>query len=492
MAKETTPSFITQIPLHTSSKEQAVLRKRFWAAKQQYNALLAEALKRLTRMRADNQFKQAVEVHKKKEGKKVARALFKELETKYGYSAYGLNSYTKQWNNKNGFLSIGAALSQQLAKRAFNAVKQYQIGKRGKPRYKGYRGISSIEDKQPTTLRLKDNTLHYLGLKLPLIYNLKDPIHHHGLNSKTKYIRLVRRCFNGKARYFAQLVNEGIPWVKSKNQSKQGIVGLDIGPQTLAVVAPSAQHAQLSLLADELKSNKQARKRLQRKLARKLRAGNPEAFQPNKWIKKDKHYKCKQGKWIKGKPVVHKSNAYQRTSAKLADISRREASYRKTQHGKMVNSILRLGNHIKTEKLSYKAFQRLYGSSVGLRAPGMLVETLKRKAESAGARVEECNTFTTKLSQSCHCGAQAKKKLSQRWHQCPCGVRAQRDLYSAYLACFVEKDKLIASQAAKAWQGMDIALHTAMQAIKGASSGRLPASLGLKRPGSELLVCDVS
>jgi len=122
----------------------------------------------------------------------------------------------------------------------------------------------------------------------------------------------------------------------------------------------------------------------------------------------------------------------------------------------------------------------------------MFIETLKRKAESAGGRVEEISTFTTKLSQSCHCGVQVKKKLSERWHKCPCGVKAQRDLYSAYLACFVEKDKLIVNQAQKAWSGMDIALRVAMSKIKGVSSGLLPASLGLNKLRSERLARVVS
>ncbi|MEM9737896.1 MAG: zinc ribbon domain-containing protein, partial [Bacteroidota bacterium] len=134
-------------------------------------------------------------------------------------------------------------------------------------------------------------------------------------------------------------------------------------------------------------------------------------------------------------------------------------------------------------------FQKLYGKSVGLRAPGMLIERLKRKAENAGGRVEEINTWSTKLSQTCHCGAVKKKSRSQRWHQCTCGVEAQRDLYSAYLACFVEKNVFLADQAQKAWSGMDIALRTAMEALKQSISGHQPTSLGLSR--GEIVVCNV-
>lgn len=51
-------------------------------------------------------------------------------------------------------------------------------------------------------------------------------------------------------------------------------------------------------------------------------------------------------------------------------------------------------------------------------------------------------------------GDRTKEKLC-----CSCGVVAQHDLYSAYLACYVEKDVLMADQARVAWSGMDIALR---------------------------------
>jgi len=481
MKKSTTPTFITEIPLKTSSLERSVLQKRFWAAKQQYNALLGEALKRLTKLRKDKRYKEAIALYKS-EKKSEAKAIFKQLNEDYAYSEYSLYAYTKRWNKKRNFLSIGARISQQLAKRAFQATEEYRIGKRGKPRFKGYRGLSSIEDNSvDANLRLRENTLYYLGLELPLKINLRDPIHYHGIHSKKKYVRIVKRNFNSRIRYFAQLACEGTPWVKSTNPSPNHIVGLDIGPQTLAIVSPTKNHAQLQVLADEIKPLKLLKKQIQRKINRKLRANNPSSFQKDQWEKKDKHWQRKKGKSIKNVKCTMRSKSLLKQQAKLADIARKEAAFRKTKHNQLVNHILRIGNEIKTEKISYKAFQKLYGSSVGLRAPGMFVERLKRKAENAGGKVEEINTWKTRLSQTCHCGTVKKKKLSERWHECNCGVKAQRDLYSAYLASFVEKDKLIADQAQKAWSGMDIALCMAMEKVKQSISGHQPASLGLSR-----------
>jgi hypothetical protein len=283
----------------------------------------------------------------------------------------------------------------------------------------------------------------------------------------------------GRIRYFAQLIGEGKPYVKPKNIAQKGEVGLDIGPQTIAIVSKQKKYATLRVFADELNPQKKKRKKIQRKIARRLRLGNPEAYEKNRWIKKDKHWHTKQGKSIKGKRVTKRSKSLQKAFDQFADISRRQAAHRKAQHGKLVNEILQKGNHIKSEKLSYKAFQKNFGSSVGLRAPGMFIEKLRRKAENAGGKLEDINTYSTKLSQVCHCGRQEKKARGKRWQKCPCGVEAQRDLFSAYLACFVEKDTLIADRAQKAWSGMDIVLRTAMSELKRSIRGPVPSSLGL-------------
>ena len=489
MAKNTTSSFITEIPLKTGSRERAILRKRFWAAKQQYNTPLGEALKRLTHMRDDERYSKAAVLYKQEGKKKEAASLFKQLAEDHGYREYDLYGYCRQWNKKGSPLSIGARISQKIAKRAFSAVEEYRTRKRGKPRFKGIRGLSSIEDSSiDANLRLKDQNIHYLGVKLPLLYDLQDPVHHHGLASRIKYVRLIRRNFNGRTRYFAQLICEGKPLIKPHQKPHKGLVGIDIGPQTIAIVSTNKKYAHLQIFADEINLHKKKKHKLERSIAKKLRLGNPEAYEASKWVKKDKHWHRKQGKSIKGKRPSRRSGSLQKTLNQLADLARRQAAHRKTAHGKLVNEILQVGNHIKTEKLSYKAFQKNFGRSVGLRAPGMFVEMLRRKAENAGGKVEDINTYSTKLSQACHCGKYEKKSLSIRWHKCPCGAEAQRDLYSAYLACFVEKDTLMADQACKAWSGMDIALHTATSELKRSIRGPVPSSLGLGS-GSESVVC---
>src|SRR5260221_326116 len=133
-------------------------------------------------------------------------------------------------------------------------------------------------------------------------------------------------------------------------------------------------------------------------------------------------------------------NRARATRRRKATKERKLRAHRKSVHGRMVHEIVALGKTICTEKLSYKGWQKRYGTSVGLRAPGMLIDHLKRTVASTGGTLIEVPTRTTKLSQFCHgCGKTVKKPLAQRWHHCACGIGpVQRDLYSAFLAAFLD------------------------------------------------------
>ncbi|MFW7378765.1 MAG: hypothetical protein ACOH5I_08165 [Oligoflexus sp.] len=96
---------------------------------------------------------------------------------------------------------------------------------------------------------------------------------------------------------------------------------------------------------------------------------------------------------------------------------------------------------IKTEKVSYKGWQKIFGRSIAHHAPSALEGELTRKAGYARGRCERISTFQTALSQMCLCGAKRKKPLSQRMHHCDnCGLEAPRDIFSAYLAIFCHKE----------------------------------------------------
>jgi len=103
----------------------------------------------------------------------------------------------------------------------------------------------------------------------------------------------------------------------------------------------------------------------------------------------------------------------------------------------------------------------------------------------------DINPWRARLSQTCHCGRVKKKARSERWHTCPCGACAQRDLFSAWLARFVHPatSLLDAGQAHAAWPGWEPTLQAAYaRAIQNqpARGRRLPAAFG--RPPAAVLV----
>ena len=156
-----------------------------------------------------------------------------------------------------------------------------------------------------------------------------------------------------------------------------------------------------------------------------------------------------------------------------------------------MHQIVRSGNTIITEKIFYRGWQKRYGRSVGLRAPGMLIDHLKRTVVSTGGTLHEVPTRSTKLSQYCHgCGIFVPKPLSQRWHQCACGVGpVQRDLYSAFLAAFLDPaaDPIPScAQYVVPWEGAEARLRAAHERVQQrANEGQhLPRSFGCAKVGA--------
>jgi hypothetical protein len=153
-----------------------------------------------------------------------------------------------------------------------------------------------------------------------------------------------------------------------------------------------------------------------------------------------------------------------------------------------VHEIVQTGTTIKTEKISYKAWQKQYGKSVRDHAPGMFIELLKRTVARTGGILHEVPTHLAKLSQYCHgCGTYIKKPLSQRWHECPCGIGpVQRDLYSAFLGCHLDLRTLVPSIAQTDWESAEARLRAAIEDVaQRANAGEaLPQSFGMPRAGA--------
>ncbi|MEK7485250.1 MAG: transposase, partial [Planctomycetota bacterium] len=450
--KAKTPSFICKVPLQVSPSQEKKLHSKFEVARHFYNQCLSEAKKRLAFMQQSKQYQtihQFPYFNKEEKSKQ-----FQQLLKTFSFQEFDLHSFSKHLRKSYLGTHIDSQMGQKLASRAFSAVEKIWYRKAKRVRFKGKFQLSSIEGKSNQSgLKWRNNQVLWQGLKLKSKIDPDDKLLKYSLQKRVKYVRLLRSQIRGKWRFYAQLVLAGSPYEKPKKQGEvqlKGSVGLDLGPSSIAIVSEFS--AELKIFCPELKLKALEKRTLQRKLDRQRRANNPTNYEANGTIKK-------------GKKTWKNSKHYLKTRTQISEIERKLASQRKTSHGTLVNRILKMGRGFHFESLSYKGWQKgLFGKSVSRNAPGYFINHLKRKAESASARVVEMNTRTTKLSQTCHCGRIHKKKLSQRIHACNCGVSAQRDLYSAYLARFVDEENVFhTDQATSSWLSADSLLRTAWE-----------------------------
>ena len=172
----------------------------------------------------------------------------------------------------------------------------------------------------------------------------------------------------------------------------------------------------------------------------------------------------KKGKAIKGKCQWNKSQTYLKTAFEKRELERKKTAYAKSQNRKIVNEILRHGKNIKTENVSVKGWQKRYGKAIGAKSPGFVQSELKRKAESAGGSFQKFSLFKTALSQTHLSGTRIKKSLSQRVHRDCSGFQMHRDLFSAFLARYVnDEDNLLLQSAQKEWKRLESVLKSAWQ-----------------------------
>ena len=113
-------------------------------------------------------------------------------------------------------------------------------------------------------------------------------------------------------------------------------MGIDIGPSTIAIVAPEIEKVELRQFCGELKSYQKEIRRLQRKLDRQRRANNPDAFNPNGTAKS-------------GKRQWQVSGREKETRRNLSELHRKQAAYRKSLHGNLANHVFSPCNTVKLE-----------------------------------------------------------------------------------------------------------------------------------------------
>lgn len=440
-------NFILTLKLKTQSYQADILNKRFEISRQIYNACLGHLLKQYNKIVNTDEYKNILNQPKGKERNKQ----FQELNNKYGLTEYTLHDYVKPMQHhfkKN----IDAFTAQKIATRCFDAFKKYMFHKAKKVYFKKYNELHSIEGKSNSTgIRFKDNILYWNGLEIPVIIKNNDIYVQEALQNRIKYCRIKREMIKGKYHYYVQLVLEGIPPIKInkqtgeiKNQTTYGKVGIDIGTQTIAI--SSNYDIKLLELAPEIVNIDREIKRIQRYMDRSKRAINLNKYNKNGTINA-----FNKDKWIF-------SNRYIKVKNKRLELYRKQRETRKHSHCKLANWLITLGNEFYVEDMNFKGLQqrtketiinestgiynrkKRFGKSLVNKAPNMFLTILDNKLKYQNNMLIKVNTYSVKASQYNHLnGEYNKKKLSQRWNDLN-GIKAQRDLYSAFLIQHVNND----------------------------------------------------
>ncbi|NEP03326.1 MAG: transposase [Symploca sp. SIO2E9] len=460
MAKSTTPSFITTIPLVVTSKAQSELLSRFQAGRQLYNALLNEAMARIRLVQKSSHYQLAKTLPK---GKSRTEA-FATARKQHRYSEYDIQAYATAVANASKWIAqkVDSNTQQKLATRAFQASERVMFGHAKKVRFKVPSRFRSLEGKtNKQGIRWNGEQLVWGKLKLNALIDKDNPVIRHGLSSEVKYVRILWKEIHGKRRWYAQLINKGEPYQKATNFVTPGTVGIDLNISHVAYVADS--NAGLLPFAEKVPTYEREISAIERKMQRSQRQANPDNYEPDFLSSKGRRTVRKKGKPKKGCRQGNKSKRYISLARQKRELERRKAEYCQSQNRRLVNDILRNGNQVKTEKVSVKGWQKNWGKAIAAKSPGFFQSELKRKAEKAGGSFYQFSTSKTALSQTHLTGERIKKSLSERVHYDKSGVVMHRDLMSAFLSRHVYDDELSLPDAQSEYPGMETALLRAWQ-----------------------------
>src|SRR5258708_3322849 len=201
MRHKPTPSFILCLPLQVNSQQATQMHAHFECARQLYNALLAEAMKRLNRMKAYPAWQVARSLPRS--DKPARTQAFARLRTQYGFSEYGLHEAAKRLRTSWLASHIDSLMAQRLASRAYQAANRVCVGEARRVRFRSQgRGLDSVEGKTNTSgLRFHlqagaqghQGWLSWHGEQIPALIDWQDEVIHHGLLKRIKYVRLLRQ-----------------------------------------------------------------------------------------------------------------------------------------------------------------------------------------------------------------------------------------------------------------------------------------------------------
>ena len=436
MAKSTTDSFMLELKLLASERDEAVLTQRFeylWHIRIQ---LIKYARRQLSKLEADKHYRELLSERVSCPDKRRVAAIGRELgaiRLSFGLSLYGFKKYVKPMQHRFK-KHIDSRTAQAEADKVWKAVDRYLFGDGNALRLPRLDDIRSVESNDNATgIKFRKGRIVWNGLCIQLKRDSSDTYAAEALRRRVKYCRIVRRPIGTRFHYYMQLVLEGTPpW---KHTTGSGRVGID--PGTMSAAVCSEGECILTALDEGVVAHERDISRIQRAMDRSRRAMNPGNYNADGTVRK-------------GRKRWKYSGAYRKLSMRKQSLERRRAASLKQHHEMLANRILALGSEVYTEDMEYKALQaraketavnsrgrikrkKRFGSSLRNGAPAMLLSIIDRKLRYGGRPLLRVNTRAFRASQYDHVSDDyVRKRLSER-HAYVGGHEVQRDLYSAFL-----------------------------------------------------------
>ena len=275
------------------------------------------------------------------------------------------------------------------------------------------------------------------------------------------YATLVPKLIRGKYRVYLHLTIEGKAKPKydrfgnSRHKFGKGIVGADIGTQTVAYTSDTEVGLKnLAERGNSIQKSERLERIYYRAMDRSRRATNPQNYNEDGTVKK-------------GRKTWTYSNHYKKLKEKHQELCRINAINRQLAINEDANYLRSLGDTFITEpknasKLMKRAKEttvnskgklnkkKRFGKSIKNRCPGGFQTTVEKKFKiTGGTYIEVPNNY--RASQFDHTiDDYIKKKLSDRMYNLADGILVQRDWYSSFLLyCYnyktetIDKDKCI-------------------------------------------------
>lgn len=154
-------------------------------------------------------------------------------------------------------------------------------------------------------------------------------------------------------------------------------------------------------------------------------------------VENPRYFKNAQAKLRRAQRKVARRKKGSHRRKKAVQVSQKLHAHVRNQradfHHKISRTLVNCFGVIAVEDLNVKGLAAgMLAKSVNDAGWTGFIEKVAYKAESAGRKLIKVNPRGT--SQTCLCGADVPKTLSQRWHECnSCGLSAKRDLVSAQL-----------------------------------------------------------